>query len=128
MPPINVNPSAGVEGTYTPDNLHAGDFPMATETVTILTGNNVLRGSVLGRITASGKYVLSTSAAVDGSQTPRRILLHDTDATAGDKTAPVAVTGEFNERAVVLGAGHTLASIREALSDLSIFLRPSVKA
>jgi hypothetical protein len=126
MSPIDVNPSAGTEGTYTPDDLHAGDYPMATETVTILTGQTLLRGALLGKITASGKYVLSLSAAGDGSQVPRRILLHDIDASAADKLAPAAVTGEFNERRVIFGTGHTAASTREALADLSIFLRPSV--
>lgn len=125
---LNLNPAFATEGSYTPDNLHAGDFPMETETVTVLAGQDLLRGAVLGKITASGKYVLSASAAADGSQTPSVILLQDTDATGGDKGAPVAVTGEFNERALILGAGHTVASIKDELRDKSIFPRTSVKA
>ena len=36
---------------------------------------------VVGRVTASSKYVLSASAAADGSQTPAGILSDDIDAT-----------------------------------------------
>lgn len=128
MAEINLNPSAGTEGTYTPDNLVADDFPMMTGQVTIVSGQNLTRGAVLGKITASGKYTLSASAAADGSQNPSVILLQDTDASGGDKAAPVAESGAFNERAVTLGAGHTIASIKDALRDLGIYLRSSVKA
>ena len=128
MPPFNMDPSFGTEGTFTPDNLIADDFPLMTETATIITGQNLSRGAVLGKITASGKYTLSLSASADGSQTPAVILLQDTDATSADKGAPVALTGAFNERAVILGTGHTIASIKAGLRALSIFLRSSVKA
>lgn len=124
---MDLNPKFGTAGTYAPDNLLAGDYPQVTDTVTIVTGQNLLRGAVLGKITASGKYTLSASASADGSQTPSRILLHDTDATGGDKLAPVAVTGEFSSRAVILGAGHTVASIRDGLAANGIFLKNTVK-
>lgn len=110
-------------GTLTPDNLQAGEFPVVTRKRTIASGAGVLiRGTVLGRITASGKFVKSLSAAVDGSQTPREILLQDVDATAADKEAITALTGEFNVAALTIGAGHTAASIRDGLQDLSIFI------
>lgn len=125
---MDLTPNFATEGTYTPDNLVAGDFPMISEGATIASGQNLTRGAVLGKVTASGKYVLSASAAVDGSQTPVAVLLQDTDASGGDKGAPIATTGEFNERALTLGAGHTLASIKDGLHDRSIFLRSSVKA
>jgi hypothetical protein len=124
---MDLNPKFATEGTFTPDNLHAGDFPQQTETVVVAAGQNLLRGAVLGKITASGKYVLSTSAAADGSQTPTRVLLHDTNAVA-DTRAPVAITGEFNSRRVILGAGHTVAGIRDGLAANSLFLVDTIPA
>jgi len=108
--------------SYSPDRLIAGDFPIVTAKVTIDTGN-LARGSVLGRITATGKYVLSAAAAGDGSEVPRAILAEAVDATAADKEAIVYLSGEFNEDRVTLGAGHTLASIRDGLRDLDIHLK-----
>ena len=110
------------QGSYAPDNLLAGEFPRVTRKVTIATPANLLRGAVLGRITASGKYILSASAAADGSQTPEAILGEDTDASAGDKEAVAYLSGEFNELALTLGAGHTAASISLGLRNKSIFL------
>lgn len=36
--------------TYTPDRLHAGNFPRVTKSVTVLTGRSLARGTVLGRV------------------------------------------------------------------------------
>ena len=120
----NAMPVSGFtnQGTYTPDNLIAGEFPRVARKVTIATPANLLRGAVLGRITASGKYILSASAAVDGSQTPEAILGEDTDASAADKEAVAYLSGEFNELALTIGAGHTAASISLGLRNKSIFL------
>lgn len=37
--------------TYTPDRLHAGNYPRQTKKITVLTGRNLARGTVLGRVT-----------------------------------------------------------------------------
>jgi hypothetical protein len=116
----------GAEGAFTPDSLHAGDFPIRTAKVTIVTGQNLVRGSVLGKITASGKFNLSASAAGDGSNTPVAILAEDVDATAADKEAVAYITGDFNGRALTLGAGHTLAAVTLSLRDSSIFVADTV--
>ena len=114
--------------TFTPDRLKAGDYPMATGAVTLALGQNLVRGAVLGKITSSGKYVLSASAAGDGSEVPEAILLQDTDASAADQSAPVALTGEFNQDALTFGTGHTAASTKAGLRDKSIFLKEAVPA
>jgi len=106
------------------DRLFAGDFPAETSPEVLITGQNLVRGAVLGRITASGKLNLSLSAAGDGSEVPFAILAHDTDATAADNTStPVYLTGTFNEGALTLGAAHTVTSIKVALRDRGIFLK-----
>jgi hypothetical protein len=113
-------------GTFTPDELIAGDAKIEAREGTILSGQNVLRGTVLGKITASGKYVKSLSASVDGSQVPNAILLEDVDATSADKVGAVALSGTFNENSLILGTAHTVASIRDALRDVNIYTRASI--
>jgi hypothetical protein len=115
--------------TYSPDVLFAGPFPVITQTVTLAQAAGALkRGSVLGVVTASGKYLLSASAAGDGSQVPSAILVQDSDATAGDLSVPVYFSGDFNFRALTLGAGHTQNSITGPLRDASIFIHTSLSA
>jgi hypothetical protein len=113
------------------DNLAAGEYPRVTEEITVVAGQNLTRGAVLGKITASGKWRLSvTPAAVgnEGSETPRAILVQDTDASAADKEAAAYRTGEFNQAAITLGAGHTVDSVREGLADVGIFLKSNLGA
>ncbi len=83
---------------------------------------------MLGKVTASGKYRLSLSGSVDGSETPVAILAEDTDASAADKEGLIYEAGVFNERKLTIGTGHTLASIRDGLRDLGIHLKDSVGA
>ena len=60
------------------------------DAVTIVSGAGVLEiGSVLGRITASGKFKLCSPAAVDGSQVAVAVLMTKVDASAADKQALV---------------------------------------
>jgi hypothetical protein len=63
------------------------------ETVTLLAGANYPVGSVLGRITASGKMKLSTATGTDGAQNAAAVLLYDVDAAAADATGIVLMRG-----------------------------------
>ncbi|MCJ8168639.1 head decoration protein [Atopomonas sediminilitoris] len=109
--------------TYTPATLLAGDFPVVKDGVTIAAGQILTAGAVLGKVTASGEYKLSASAAGDGSQTPEVILDEAVDTTSSAKPAPVMLTGEVFGSALILGAGHTLATVKTALRPLSLFVR-----
>ena len=64
--------------------LFEEDKRFSRETVTIAAGADLTPGAVLGKITASGKYMLSAPAAVDGSQTPVAVLVRDADAATVD--------------------------------------------
>ena len=70
----------------------------------------------------SGKYRLSATAAVDGSAVPDAILAEATDATAADVATIAYFTGGFDESKLVLGTGHTVASVKEGLRDKGIHL------
>lgn len=122
------NPFVGTLGTYEPDNLLLGSGQWrGTDTVTVATGLILPRGAALGRVTATGEYKLATSAASDGSQDLTQVVILgvaiDTNTVPGAKPAVVYTSGEFNARAVTLGAGVTLAALRTAVRPRSLFFR-----
>ena len=66
------------------------------ESVTLKAGTSYALGSVLGKITASGKYRLSPAATVvgdEGAETATAVLVGAIDATGGDKTGVVVARG-----------------------------------
>lgn len=108
---------------FLPDQLIAGNPQLLYSIpITVLSGQVLKRGALLGKITASSKYVLSLSAASDGSQTPAGILVDDVDATGGDKAGLLYIRGDFIDKSIILGASHTLTSVAAALRDMGIFL------
>ena len=111
------------QGVYTPDNLIAGEFPRICRIVTVTGGAVLPQGAVLGRITANGFYQLSDAGNNDGSEVPDAILAEPVDATASDVQAHVYFAGEFNARALTLGAGHTLENVATEFRQRSLFLR-----
>jgi hypothetical protein len=96
-------------------NDNAGTFPV---------------GTVLGKVTANGKYKIVTSAAVDGSQNAAAIVIADNTGISKDiliaaatdtkvlvlTRGPVIVAGP----SLTLGTGATLAAVTAALLPLGI--------
>ena len=68
------------------------------------------------------EYVLSVAAATDGSQTPVFVLAQDADASSEAVEAMVYETGNLVGTALTLGAGHTIASIRDGLREKGILI------
>lgn len=71
--------------------LSEGNGGISRDAVTIVSGAGKLAaGTVLGKITASGKYEPATAAAADpatGSETAVAVLLYPADATSADVNA-----------------------------------------
>ena len=63
------------------------------DAITLLAGMAYPVGSVLGKITASGKYKLATSGGTDGAQTAVAVLLYPVDATLADAQGIVVARG-----------------------------------
>lgn len=110
-----------VGNPFAPKQILAGDT-YTTRKITIAMGAAHKAGEVMGKITASSKYVLSASASADGSQTPDMVLLQDADATSADVEAIALETGPVVASGLTLGAGHTIAGIREGLRDKGILI------
>jgi hypothetical protein len=97
------------------ENFFAGDHPRVQVVVVIVSGQSdiLAKGTVLGRITATGKYTPYTSGASDGSQTAKLILAEDIDATEEDANAVCYAHGEFNEAALTGISVAATAQLRE---------------
>lgn len=129
--PYTNNPfQPGVtQDAFIPDQLIGGDMKIVTHGGRTITGGAYFkRGTVLGRVTASQKYTIATSAATDGSQTPVGILVDDVDTTAADAIGGIYAMGEFNINAVILGTGITPAAAQAALEAQNIYLKTPVSA
>lgn len=97
-----------------PGDMIANDYPVATRTVTLVSGQNLARGAVLGKITTGGKYTLSLSASDNGSEAPRYVLAAGCDASGGDATAVVYASGAFDASKLIFGTGITSAALEAA--------------
>ncbi|RVU13157.1 head decoration protein [Methylobacterium oryzihabitans] len=100
-------------GTFDPTSLIVGDCPKHRP-MTIAAGNAYPRGTVLGRITATDKYVRSVRTANDGSQAPVAVLAADVDATAADTMAPAYDDGQFAAELLGLDASWTVVQLQAA--------------
>lgn len=103
------------------------EFPLIDETITVASGQILKRGAVLGKVTATGQYVLSVAAANDGSQTPVSILAVDVDALAEAKSTKHYVAGgKFVTSQLTYGAGHSAATVKTAFAGKPLFLVSNV--
>lgn len=113
--------------TFSYDNLIAGCAPIVTDIVTIDNGADLVRGTVLGKISASGKYVICDSDGTDdGRRTPIAILAEDAAAASDEVNATIYLCGEFNESACTFSTGDTADTHRNALRDCGIYLKSTI--
>jgi hypothetical protein len=100
-----------------------GDHPVITAPCTIAsTGTEftVQRGTVLGKITATGKYAPFDPSAADGSETAKTVALEDIDVPeTGDEQTVVLVHGVVMADELVWPSGITDAQKTAALESLS---------
>ena len=113
--------------SFIPDNLIVdGSVPILTKAVKLGAGQGILkRGTVLGKITTGGEYVIVNSTNTDGSQDADCILADDVDTT--ESVVAVAYTsGHFNRKALVFGGSDTADTHEARLRELGIFLSDNV--
>lgn len=118
------------QGTSNFDNLLAGDFPLKTKPVTILSGENVVRGQVMGKQTSGGKFRGCNVGLSDGAEVAEAVLAEDVDASLADAPGIVYLTGEFNVRQMSVASAPTGSDTVEAheaeMRMRSIFIDDSV--
>lgn len=117
------------------EGKHTGEFIISEAngtrsrgTGTILSGENLSAGTILGKVTASSKYVRHAIGASDGSEDAVAILFDNVDATDGDVNGAVLVERAAEVRAYDLtysdgiDASGTIAT-NNALKTLGIIVR-----
>lgn len=113
---------------FNPDQLISGPLQVVTDTGIIAKAGILKRGTILGKVKASGEYVLSKKSAEDGSEIPCAILVDDVNTTEDSVSGGVYLMGEFNQNRIIFDATWTLAELKDALRPFSVFLRDSVQA
>lgn len=116
------------------EEKHTGEFLVSkangtrsVDTGVILSGENVVVGELLGKVTASGKYAAYDNGAVDGRETVAGISYAAVDATAGDVSGAVIVVRDAEVRASDLTYNTVVAgeitTANEELKALGIIAR-----
>lgn len=97
------------------------------ENVTLLSGENLEAGTVVGIVTASGKYAQVDVNASDGTESAKGVLLRATDATDGDvETAVLVRDAEVNKEDLIYPDGATTqqkADFDAGLLEVGIVVR-----
>jgi hypothetical protein len=113
--------------TILTEGRHAGGFitweafrDYCREVVTIATGT-LEPGTVLGKITADGKYVAHDPAAIDGTETAVAVLWGKADAAGGDAPGVALVRGPaiVNQHDLVFTGTPTAPEITAAHTALA---------
>lgn len=91
--------------TFTPKEIRyggsqAGHF-FAVPVTIAQNATPLAEGTILGKITASGKYAVYADGASDGTQTAVGILAEYVDASGGDKVSHMYLKGLFVESELV---------------------------
>ena len=118
------------------EGKHPGEFIVAEargdrsrDTIVVALGQNVTACTVLGVVTATGKYVALAPGAADGSQTAAGIAIGNYNATLADKPG-VAVTRSctVNASDLVWGAATApqIAAAKIQLAALGIICRTAI--
>lgn len=106
---MNNFPLAGsTTESYQDDSLVLGgliDFGNGT----LEAGQNLTRGAVVGRVSATGALKLSVQTASDGSQKPVGALVHDVDATSAAADCQFVRGGWLNKLSLTWDATWTAA-------------------
>jgi hypothetical protein len=109
------------------EGRHAGEFlvsegngRISREIITVLSGQILSAGAVLGKVTASGKYKVLAPAADDGSEVAAAILYGAVDASAGDaEGVAILRLAEVNAAELVWPDGIEPAEQTTALGQLA---------
>ncbi len=110
--------SYGVTKKTYEDIQFLGDHPVITKSG-VLSGGNHVSGTVVGKVTASGKFVQLAPGASDGSEAAARILLGDLDASEADENGVFVVHGEAVETELTWPDGITEGEKATAIGQLA---------
>ena len=118
------------------ETRHPAEFILSEATgqrsrdaVTIASGAGIIAaGTVLGKVTATGKYVARAHGASDGSEVPAAINIYGADASAADvQVSAILRDAEVNGKCLTYHADRDQAAEKtaanEALKSLGVIVR-----
>lgn len=112
--------------TFEYENLFAGcQKDTVNRDGTVALGQSCARGTLMGKLTATGKWQLVDFQALS-SYDDVGIASEAIDTGSAETKSTFYVEGEFNERAVIFGYSDDADDWREALAGHGIYLRKSV--
>jgi hypothetical protein len=111
---------------HDPRGIVIRDDEYADETLTATGAGTYAAGTLLGRITASGKLLPWETGAGDGSETPIAILMDETVfAGAGDVGIRALINGQVRQgKLVAHNAGTITVKEIDSLRDYGILVKP----
>lgn len=98
-----------VESNSSKQDILASDYP--TKQLDIVLGKAtgvLLRGCMLGKKTADGKYYAYKDTATDGTEVLDGILAEDIDVSAADEKTYMFIGGEFAQAGLTAASGVTI--------------------
>jgi hypothetical protein len=124
-----MNTMASVNSSFL--KYEEDEVQFSRDDITVISGQNLAAGAVLGKITASGKYTAYNTAGADGSQNAAGVLYAAVNASAAD-TAGVAIVRHavLAKEGLVWGASVTTQAHKDAayaaLKALTVVSRTAV--
>ncbi len=107
----------GINSVEYQDKPFLGDHPPIIMPGTLVSGQNLISGTVMGKITASGSMT-QLAAATDGSEIAAAILLGDLDASSGDEPGVFVEHGIVMDMYLTWPAGITAPQKATAIAQL----------
>lgn len=100
--------------------ISEGNGTFSREAVTVLSGEVLASGTVVGKVTASGKYAAYDNTASDGTQTAAGVLYEAVDATGADKPGVIiAREAEVAGNRLTWDAANDATAITAGKADLA---------
>lgn len=97
------------------DNLFATSvIPVLSDFMTIATGQVLKRGALVDE----------TGTLCSASSNVYAVVADDIDTTEAAKEVAVYLTGEFNEKALSVADGATVAGLKASARKVSIYIKP----
>jgi hypothetical protein len=105
------------------ENFETGRFTSHQDWRTMILGQNLVRRTLLAKVTATGEYIQWDSNGSGGTEIPNAILAVDCDSRTAAAPCRIYTFGEFNQNALILQSGDTLTEANlNSLRDAGIYL------
>ena len=106
--------------------VHAEEFLISEanrfrsrENITIVSGQNLAAGAVVGKITAGGKYAIYANGASDGTQAAAGVLCQAVDASLADKAGAIIIRDAEVDGDLLGWGANDSTGITAGIADLA---------